>query len=206
MATWEIASSASEELDRRATSITGRRTRQGITESLRLGKNSKVINPTFYRISPYPLNHTVKCLICFSPKQFQGWGPHPSLFRCLITLSVKNFSLISSLNLLQAVSLRNRENPCCSINRSVRPRLPFRRRNVFLGFVAGCLKPKRDLIGAGLLWELAPGENLEKMRKGQSVRNILRISLKLPMRRLFILGIEEEEMMKRTRIKKKPTG
>lgn len=56
------------------------------------------------------------------------------------------------------------------------------------------------------MWELAPAENLEKMRKGQSVRNISRISLKLPMRRLFILGIEEEEMVKKTRIKKKPTG
>lgn len=148
----------------------------------------------------------MKCLVCSFPKQFQGWGPHPSLFRGLITLSVKNFSLISSLNLLQAVSLRNRENPCCSINRSVRPRLPFRRRNVFLGFVAGCLKPERDFIGAGLLWELAPAENLEKMRKGQSVRSIPRISLKLPMRRLFILGIEEEEMVKKKQNKKETHG
>lgn len=80
----------------------------------------------------------------------------------------------------------------------------FRRTNVFLRFVAGCLRPEQDLIGAGLCvgacsWREPRGDQEREQPEEHPAdfTDTRSISLKLPMRRVLFSGIEEEEMGKK---------
>lgn len=86
----------------------------------------------------------------------------------------------------------------------------FRRTNIFLRYVVGCLKAEQDLVGAGLYvgacsWREPRGdkEREELEQHPEDFADTRSISLKLSMRRLLFSGIEEEEMGKKRDKKEK---
>lgn len=75
-------------------------------------------------ISTQPHNEGTRLLLSWMiPGMATPPQPAPGLNHSVM----EEISLISNLNLLQAVSPRNWESPCCSISKSVGPRLSFRR-------------------------------------------------------------------------------
>lgn len=80
----------------------------------------------------------------------------------------------------------------------------FRRTNVFLRFVVGCLKPEQDLVGAGLRVGACScreprgdEEREEHEEHPEDFADTKSISLNLSVSKFLFSGIEEEDMEKK---------